>query len=61
MTEINIVCAADLHLGRQVGHRNSMQQRSYVIQAWERLIDACLNEQPKVDALLLARVAHFTT
>jgi DNA repair exonuclease len=54
MTEINLVCAADLHLGRQVGHRNSRQQRSYVIQAWERLIDACLNEQPKVDALLLA-------
>jgi len=54
VTDINLICAADLHLGRQVGHRNSKQQRSYVIQAWERLIDTCLNECPKVDALLLA-------
>ena len=54
MTDINLVCAADLHLGRHVGCRNSRQQRSYVIEAWDRLIDVCLAESPKVDALLLA-------
>lgn len=54
MTEINFICAADVHLGRYVGPQNSQQQqqRSFVVQTWERLIDTCLNN--KVDALLLA-------
>ncbi len=49
MTDIHLICAADLHLGRQVG-----SERSYVIQAWEILIDTCINYEPKIDALLLA-------
>ena len=54
MKDMNLVCAADLHLGRQVGPRDSGRKCSYVVQAWERLVDACVNAHPKVDALLLA-------
>lgn len=38
---INVMCAADIHLGKQVGQ--SGQTSSPVIAAWERLIDACLD------------------
>lgn len=51
MSNINLICAADLHLGRNVGpqHRS---KRSYVIAAWESLVEACVST--KADALLLA-------
>lgn len=53
MSEINLVCAADLHLGRCVGPQYvGQKQKSFVIQAWERLVDACIDD--RVDALLLA-------
>ncbi len=45
------MCAADLHLGRQVGLAS---EQSYVIKAWENLIDATLAHTPPIDALLLA-------
>jgi len=52
--ELNFICAADVHLGRIVEGKNSLQRLSYVILAWERLIETCLNHYPKIDALLLA-------
>jgi exonuclease SbcD len=51
MNEINLVCAADLHLGRQVRPRGSREQKCYVVQAWERLVNLCLDNG--ADALLL--------
>lgn len=50
MKSINLMCAADLHLGRQVG----AGEISPVVHAWERLIETCLQTEPKIDALLLA-------
>ena|SRR3990167_8357220 len=52
MKSINLLCAADLHLGRQV--RGIRGKISPVIHAWERLIETCLQTHPKIDALLLA-------
>jgi DNA repair exonuclease SbcCD nuclease subunit len=52
MTDIHLLCAADLHLGRYVpaGHG----QPPYPIQAWHRLVDHCLTSLQPIDALLLA-------
>ncbi len=47
---INILCAADIHLGKQVGQ--SGQTSSPVVAAWEKLIDACLDLD--IDLLILA-------
>lgn len=51
MFDITLICAADLHLGRQVG---AFLKKSFCIQAWEKLIETCLQKNLKVDALLLA-------
>ncbi len=54
MTDIHLMCAADLHLGRHVSSKEAAQPESVVIEAWKNLIDACLQATPALDALLLA-------
>lgn len=52
MDDIHFMCAADIHLGRHAGpHRMGTP---YVVQAWERLINICLDPERPVDGLLLA-------
>ena len=51
MLDITIICAADLHLGRQVG---PFLKNSFSILAWEKLIETCLQKNLIIDALLLA-------
>lgn len=54
-SQIHLLCAADLHLGRHVGtSSNNQKPISYTAQAWERLIELCLKGPMPIDALLLA-------
>ncbi len=54
MENLHLMCAADLHLGRFVGSKDSLQAQDCVVLAWKNLIDACLDLHPKIDLLLLA-------